>query len=668
MVVEVRKTSAETRKLKPTKWRTQQASTPVFRSHHHNLDLAIDARLGRFTRLKISFRLLEARTRRTAVIFSAANSRDAVGRDRKESAVLKAVWTGRGDGGEGTLRGVRQAKLEAREMGMERRHRDRVHGLVLGSYKRANPPLTSLPSLTSLDSRDSSICFSDYPAQDQDIGEISSSALFHKNRNFEINGGTFNLSVQRTEPEFENFRRIRLGDIVAEKNLEGVRRIRKGRNVFRHVYTAKIHGSEPAMTVVMYEGSEKDSKEMWDKYISQHMKLRFLESPRRHVPTQQSFTMAEYESYKQMKDVYSVTPTHRVYFDRFVEGEMIHGCYLAVMMDVRELRSSMYTVWFHPAGKLCFEVHPAPAGQRFGILDQFDEGIPGTKPSAMNHFHNLKTDIRSPGYLLPPVEVSKIIDSLDLEFYYSELIDLRLWHRTIPLARNSNIRPHSVVKDVAGDLQEVAYLQVNPSPPQTWYIQRGNDIQVEPHMMPNGWTRCSGTVEHKQLPDLNFELQLCCGSSEVPEEQFSPFAHANYIASHLRLQCSSYSEEAYWSFDPSGDDCLSPNEALNLALPQASLEIFVSHAFVDEALFKDLHTFHTMKGFNADSQEIAKHLGLPLLYFGDEGDPPPSPLFDISQPDDEGFDSDDLVDMSPFLEDTESDDEQILYPRMTPSI
>ncbi|KAK7063348.1 hypothetical protein R3P38DRAFT_2818264 [Favolaschia claudopus] len=538
--------------------------------------------------------------------------------------------------------------------------------------------------------------FSDYPAQDQDVEEISSpsvvQALFHKNRNFEISGGTFNFSVQRKEPDFENFRRIRLGDIILGKDMAGVQRI-YNRNVVRRVYRAKIVGMESPMTVTTFEGEEKEVNETWDEYISLHMRLRHPNILQLFgITSSQGLYAAiyhdEYISWEQMKKMYS-TPTQRVYFEHF----HAHGPYIAFMKNLEYLATEECTYWFHRSGKLCIEDTPT--------LDaQFS-----------SHFVGADMTIHSPKYILPPVEASKMIDSLDLESYYDNLLGLGLWQvRTILLGRHSTIRPHGVVKDVAGDLQEVAYLQLEPTPPDRWYWSWGNT-----DMMPNKWTRVRSTefVEHPRPQDSTFSLQLYCGSHQAGVEEFAPFAQANYITRHLDLEPSSYSyigevypryslsswlpgslqeiffflppargfytsdltqccfttEEPYWSFDPSGNNRLSPNEALNLGLPQASLEIFVDQVFVDEALFKDLHTFHTMKGFNAESQEIAKHLGLPLYYFGDEGDPPPSPLFDVPYDSKEHKPLDgDLAPRSPFLEDVESDDEQILYPRMAPSI
>ncbi|KAK7001916.1 hypothetical protein R3P38DRAFT_3283746 [Favolaschia claudopus] len=104
-----------------------------------------------------------------------------------------------------------------------------------------------------------------------------------------------------------------------------------------------------------------------------------------------------------------------------------------------------------------------------------------------------------------------------------------------------------------------------------------------------------------------------------------------------------------------------------------TLEIGVTHRFMDDALLKDLHTFHARKGFDPDSLEVAKHLGLPLFCFGD-GDPTPSPLLFLlnsNKRDDEACDSDtesdsDLSHTNLSINDTlaETDDERILYPRM----
>ncbi|KAK7039968.1 hypothetical protein R3P38DRAFT_3181791 [Favolaschia claudopus] len=332
--------------------------------------------------------------------------------------------------------------------------------------------------------------------------------------------------------------------------------------------------------------------------------------------------------------------------------------------------------------------------------------------------------IHPPEYLLSPAEVSKMMDHIDLEDYFPCLYDFGLCQsQTIPLTLHSTgVRPHSVVKHVAGDMQEVAYLpQVQCDPPE-WSVAVDAGVLVDTHMMPNGWTRVF-LFAYNEILGANFELKLSPNYPSVRAHlwhQFAWFAQANSIFGRLGLECSSCSyidriqirykvigwapgslgkiylflppyrtffsadltrvcfpkAEPYWSFNPSGTDHLSNNQTSAPAIPQTCLEILVDQISIDEAVLEDIHKFNTRKGFDADSQEVAKHLELPLYCLGAEGDPSPSSLYyysDLSWM--EGCESalhstnkqirySSISDLfTEPLADTDSDEEKILYPR-----
>ncbi|KAK7026344.1 hypothetical protein R3P38DRAFT_1040541 [Favolaschia claudopus] len=548
--------------------------------------------------------------------------------------------------------------------------------------------------------------FRDYPPQDTEVEDIPSpsvaQALFHKNQNFEISGGTFNFTVQRKEPEFENFRRIRLGDIVLQKDIGSPGRRGYNGNVVRRVYAARIVGMESPMTVAIYEGPEKDISEKWDKYMSQQTRLR-------HPNTLQLFGITssqglyaailhdEYISYDQMANVYSTTLTHRIYLWHFSDTEFkAHGPYIAFMINSpKGLKSLSHTRWFHPSGKLCIELHPSR-----GIIDLY---IRFTDPTAT---------IRPTKCLIPPGEVSQIIDSMDLESYYFQL-DVKPYlcqTRRISLDRNSTVRPYSVVKHVAGSLQEIAYLPQVTSGEPRWEHNYSSSVV---HIMPNGWTRVFHGGNEIPGAKLFFNSEVWVGKqrrpwyaqsnyifgcmcrpqcfscsyiectraeckpiSSIPPSLKKPFlylppARAFFTPDLTRICYPDLTARPYWCFDPSGKDHLSSQEALDLGLPPIQLKILVDHIFMEdsEEIIKDIHRFHTRKGFNPKSQDVAKHLGLQLYCFGEEEDPAPSPLYGPNSPGD-FFDVDYPVfgwEWTDDEEDHESDDEQILYPRIAPN-
>jgi hypothetical protein len=69
---------------------------------------------------------------------------------------------------------------------------------------------------------------------------------------------------------------------------------------------------------------------------------------------------------------------------------------------------------------------------------------------------------------------------------------------------------------------------------------------------------------------------------------------------------------AYWSVDPAGAQRLSPDETARLGFPSIQLITEVREWSWDSSVYSGLRQFHQAKGFDADSQDIARHIGYPL--------------------------------------------------------
>jgi hypothetical protein len=78
---------------------------------------------------------------------------------------------------------------------------------------------------------------------------------------------------------------------------------------------------------------------------------------------------------------------------------------------------------------------------------------------------------------------------------------------------------------------------------------------------------------------------------------------------------------AYWSLDPSGTERLSLEEATELGFPSIKLTTAIwSHSW-DADVYAALRQFHRAKGFDPDSQDVARHLGYPLYQMSSAMDP-----------------------------------------------
>jgi hypothetical protein len=67
---------------------------------------------------------------------------------------------------------------------------------------------------------------------------------------------------------------------------------------------------------------------------------------------------------------------------------------------------------------------------------------------------------------------------------------------------------------------------------------------------------------------------------------------------------------AYWSLDRTGRQRLSPEDARSLGFPAIKAEIGVHVKSWDTTTYLFLRQFHEGKGFDPDSEDVARHLGL----------------------------------------------------------
>ncbi|KAF8144041.1 hypothetical protein K438DRAFT_588947 [Mycena galopus ATCC 62051] len=78
---------------------------------------------------------------------------------------------------------------------------------------------------------------------------------------------------------------------------------------------------------------------------------------------------------------------------------------------------------------------------------------------------------------------------------------------------------------------------------------------------------------------------------------------------------------AYWSFDPSGVERLSREDAVSLGFPSMNFSTQLYGLSWDEKVYPGLWQCHQAKGFDPDTQDLARHLGYPLYQVSSETRP-----------------------------------------------
>ncbi|KAJ7670177.1 hypothetical protein DFH06DRAFT_1373052, partial [Mycena polygramma] len=69
---------------------------------------------------------------------------------------------------------------------------------------------------------------------------------------------------------------------------------------------------------------------------------------------------------------------------------------------------------------------------------------------------------------------------------------------------------------------------------------------------------------------------------------------------------------AYCSLDPSGVERLTTEQAIELEFPTLQFRTQILGKYWDDSVYAGLRKFHQAKGFDPDSQDVARHLGYPL--------------------------------------------------------
>ncbi|KAJ6540643.1 hypothetical protein B0H19DRAFT_332802 [Mycena capillaripes] len=99
-----------------------------------------------------------------------------------------------------------------------------------------------------------------------------------------------------------------------------------------------------------------------------------------------------------------------------------------------------------------------------------------------------------------------------------------------------------------------------------------------------------------------------------------------YLPPHTDLLSDSGTEfghpecPCYWSLELSGTKRLTTEEATELGFPVVKSRLEAEGSCWDASIYKAIREFHQAKGFDADSQDVARHLEYPLFHLVNDKD------------------------------------------------
>ncbi|KAJ7223428.1 hypothetical protein GGX14DRAFT_658107 [Mycena pura] len=416
----------------------------------------------------------------------------------------------------------------------------------------------------------------------------STGAFFLRSSQFSISGGVFTNNITHVHQAPANvlsgmqyFRMIPLGDLdlLRETRLDNASGISL-------LPARKVLSSE-----AVYQGDKVD-QEKWQEDVSKYANLRHPNIVQIYGVTVSSGIHATvFHDEKK----YRRSPIATVYFWSFAHAffylASVAGNYL--MYLVRLQARNGVTLWIRAStGRLCVEFTPNAHDELMAM-----------------RYKGLSSQIN----LLEPDQASKMIDAMSLADYHDACAhqqSIRAWEVSSPV----KLGTVGVLTPMDEKWTELAYItpRVRSSYPSTWDCQ--NSLIME-----NGWTRMAIPGQlHLQLSQCNFESPTCrdcfpkgflflCPATDLRTDDGSMLQHLDSVA--------------YWSLDPTGIERLSAEDAKDLGFPAIKLKMTAwGHSF-NGSVYDGLREFHQAKGFNPDSQDVARHLGCPLCELAPGVDP-----------------------------------------------
>ncbi|KAJ7667219.1 hypothetical protein B0H17DRAFT_1089030 [Mycena rosella] len=481
-------------------------------------------------------------------------------------------------------------------------------------------------------------------------------AFFPMSRNFVVEGGVFTSNVtnnihQAAPAVPSDFRMIPLGDMDLRNEIRfnrqtGVVGRQSPRGCIRRMYSAKIEGRKSAMTVKIYQGDEAEEvglhsipPQEWRHDIGK------FPTSGNHPNVIQIYAAASSRGIHAMILHDDLIPFYEI-------EDLYRHSHFATLQDANEY----LRVTHDYEGCYQFLVRRSTGRLCANILEKVVE-YPTIFISSMPHTRMPNLDnIRS---LSGPNAETAVISCLTLEQYHKICsVHLDSSGHFSPSAKAAAKMGAIVASTQLHESVEVTFMLVRKSTSR-WKLEHGvhakyHDWSLDPvRYSINVWMRFSSDASFRRCNACDISLSgisleaFWYGSPSVPW-----LAQANHIFTRLGIT-SNYDDyvlvnsigfmvlisatletlpEGYLFICPTED--LQPESGLfwwpdcpaywraTLGFPTINLKTVVGGVSWDAGIYAGLRKFHEVKGFDPDSQDVAKHLGYSLYQLSSEVDIP----------------------------------------------
>ncbi|KAJ7439636.1 hypothetical protein B0H11DRAFT_2102129 [Mycena galericulata] len=464
-------------------------------------------------------------------------------------------------------------------------------------------------------------------------------AFFPGGQNFVVAGGQFTNNIFNPPPNIpsSDFRVVPLGDLDLRNEIRlddsksGVVHKQYLKNPVRRIYTARIDGRQSDMTVAVYQGPQ--AEENWKREIQKYSMLRhpsFVQlygTVRSACGLYATIFHDELVPFQQYMDEYRHSMISTVYlhmyFSRRHEDAEDQLASVVGPYKASEIIYNASAAWIRRStGRLCVQPWTEERIYRSPFWASCKD-VPPMSSLAGDPEHAMLSSLSLSDCHAICFDFLGVDNWLDLKQDVGEMI-------------------------LSPETDKIAHV-LNPKLLSDGWEDRPKHVEEDGRMvLENGWTRfASSCAKHPDplrgvlyIGDRGLWLSQAnyiFGQAGITSN------HANYYSvcgifyeltvsppqgiisegylflcplEDLRTEDGKFVERsecpAYWSRDPSGSKRLTPEAASSLGFPFFKWQRRIWAKSWEERVYIGISQFHAAKGFDPNSQDVARHLGFPL--------------------------------------------------------
>ncbi|KAJ6474262.1 hypothetical protein C8R45DRAFT_1011245, partial [Mycena sanguinolenta] len=435
-----------------------------------------------------------------------------------------------------------------------------------------------------------------------------------------------------------DFLRIPLGNIDLRSEIrmdaeaDAVWRHRERKSV-RRMYSARVVGHNEPISVALYQGN--NAEEEWKRDISYHSRFRHPHILQIYASASSSGIHATifYDDLALLPhflETFRYSAVLTVYIYWYTNAEWTDACtYSASIPSIARLH---WTRWIRRStGRLCMEFSNFYTDD--GLFPWLLESPP--PPRSMPSLHDSTLEplvIASLGYPEWYSYCDFYLEKPEHEYVWAAQVQVNLgsilhWPPGSPFQHAIEVAATTDAQIQSEGWHRPGAPEWDQDPWETSYKSGdvfGTEISLKKKISTAWWLAQANYIfsqlkvvlnheDYKLVREVEFSIEISKATHNPPDGYLIVCSPEDFEISSTSIRWPD--RPAYWSLDsyPWRNSRLSPTKASYLGFPSITLSMTVTVSSWDEIVYAGLRKFDACKGFDPESQNLARELGYPLF-------------------------------------------------------